>query len=229
MINALASQTFAAILENAPTGLVGTLGVRIDDTEGNTVAPRTTTGIVEVVAGSGTYAKSNLIAPDDPGSYIVIWDANDVFAPEELRVREAPEFAPWSPTVEEVAEHVSARTKTDDGVYVGTFNEDTRPTGEQVETLIANAVADVRAVFTADEVPESSWSFAKRAAELKAALFIELSYFPEQAQDNSPYLQLRALSDQAMKNLIARATALDMFGEDPLPDYPIPLDQDQDQ
>jgi hypothetical protein len=130
----------------------------------------------------------------------------------------------WAPSVQDVARHLTARTKDDNGAYVGTFNNDTRPTADQVQALIDTAVALVRGMFTAADVPEEVQAQAKEAATLKAALSVELSYFPEQAQDNSPYLQLRALSDQAMQTLIARATALDMFGEDPEPVNILPSD-----
>lgn len=123
----------------------------------------------------------------------------------------------WPPSVADVAKHLRARLKDDDGNYGTTFDADTRPTGDEAQALLNNAVAIVRGMFTADDVPANCQNLASEAAILKAALFVELSYFPEQAQDNSPYLQLRALSDQAMATLIARATALDMFGEDPPP------------
>lgn len=80
--------TVTAILEG-PTGLVGTLGVRIENPDGTTHTARTTAGIVEVEAGSGVYVKANLTAPDTVGTYIILWDTgggSPVFSTEELVV-----------------------------------------------------------------------------------------------------------------------------------------------
>ena len=53
------------------TGLVGTIGARIDDGQGATVVARQTTGIVE--EGSAIYV-ATLTAPSTAGTYLVIWD-----------------------------------------------------------------------------------------------------------------------------------------------------------
>ena len=65
--------SIAAVLSNAPTGLVGTLGVQILDSTGAPVVARTTAGIVEKPVGSGEYI-ATLTAPVTVGSYIVFWD-----------------------------------------------------------------------------------------------------------------------------------------------------------
>lgn len=69
MIYASAGSTFEAVVDGFPTGLVGTLGVRILDTPGGAVVlARTTAGIAEAPAGSGLYGVS-LTAPVAVGSY----------------------------------------------------------------------------------------------------------------------------------------------------------------
>lgn len=79
MIQAQAGQPFDAILEGAPTGLEGTLGVRVvDPTTETTVVARTTAGIVEFPAGSGVYGVT-LTAPAlganaAPWPVSVLWD-----------------------------------------------------------------------------------------------------------------------------------------------------------
>lgn len=89
MIYSRAGQTFEATTQGAPTGLEGTIGVRILDTPANTeVLARTTAGISEAVDGSGIYSVS-LTTPDDVGAYSVIWDTgggSPAFASEELIV-----------------------------------------------------------------------------------------------------------------------------------------------
>lgn len=69
------------------TGLVGTLGVRIDDNQGNTVVGRTTAGIIEYPAGSSIYAIASLTAPATVGQYTLTWDDGaGSWATEELVV-----------------------------------------------------------------------------------------------------------------------------------------------
>lgn len=89
MIYAIPGSTFTAVLEGAATGLVGTVGVRIENPDGSNNTARTTSGIVELEAGSGAYAASGLVAPDTAGTYIVIWDTgggSPSWASEELTV-----------------------------------------------------------------------------------------------------------------------------------------------
>lgn len=66
-------QLFESTLDNADTGLTGTLGVRIVDGHGNTTVARSTAGIVETPAGSGVYV-ATLTAPTVGGQYAVVWD-----------------------------------------------------------------------------------------------------------------------------------------------------------
>lgn len=57
----------------ATTGLTGTIGVQIIDIDSMTILlPRTTTGITEIVAGSGVYVWSGTVA--DAIHYLAIWD-----------------------------------------------------------------------------------------------------------------------------------------------------------
>lgn len=78
MIYARPGATFYAELVNAPTGLAGTLGVRIlHRSDGATAAERTAAGIAEQPAGSGRYV-ATLTAPEVVGSYTVFWDDGTV-------------------------------------------------------------------------------------------------------------------------------------------------------
>ena len=88
-IYAQPGQSFEAAADEFPSGLTGTLGVRIDDTPvGTPVLARTTAGIVEHPAGSGLYSVV-LTAPIAEGVYSIVWDsggAAPIYAREELRV-----------------------------------------------------------------------------------------------------------------------------------------------
>ena len=119
----------------------------------------------------------------------------------------------WRPTVEQISAHLRARTVDEGGNVVTAFTEETRPTRLQVESMIEDAVEDVRGRFTSGNIPEGAYSAAYRAAALRAAYYVELSYFPEQAVENSPFLQLRALAEVAMSALIAHAQMRDLFAE----------------
>src|SRR5690349_18573194 len=83
-ITASAGATFEATVNNAPTGLVGTITVRIEDGQNTIVTAATSSGIVE--SGTGIYT-ATLAAPDDAGQYLVIWNDGDVLeASEDLFV-----------------------------------------------------------------------------------------------------------------------------------------------
>lgn len=70
--------TFYSELNNAPTGLVGVVGVRIlRKSDSAEVLARTTKGIIETPAGSGHYV-ATLTAPSATGDYTVFWDTGEV-------------------------------------------------------------------------------------------------------------------------------------------------------
>jgi phage gp36-like protein len=79
--------SFEATLDNAPAGLVGTLGIRVTH-DSATVTARTTAGIVEYPAGSGVYT-ATLTAPSTEGDYRIVWDTGGLtpsWASEDLEV-----------------------------------------------------------------------------------------------------------------------------------------------
>jgi integrase len=73
-----------------------------------------------------------------------------------------------APSVLDVAALLRARTKDSNGMEVGTFNDDTRPTSAQVLTLIDQAVADVQAWLGPNPPPELA-AATRVAASLEAA------------------------------------------------------------
>jgi hypothetical protein len=122
----------------------------------------------------------------------------------------------WAPTVDAVGAQLRARTKDANGNELGTFTEDTRPTGVQVEELIDRATGDMISVLPDPMDPK--WNDrASGVAVLGAAMRVELSFFPEQvATGRSPYPQLKALYDDELKRLVNAAqggdTAMDGSG-----------------
>ncbi len=89
--------SFEASVSNAPTGLVGTIGVQILDGAGGTTVTRSTAGIVEFPAGSGNY-QVTLTAPSTRGSYQILWDEGVISpsttASEQLEVSTSLLVAP---------------------------------------------------------------------------------------------------------------------------------------
>lgn len=91
MITAIAGAQFEAALDNAPTGLVGTIGYKIEDTLGNTVVARTTAGIV---ASAPTSYLATVPAAPAAGMYVLVWDTggtSPTYATETLTVTVSPD------------------------------------------------------------------------------------------------------------------------------------------
>lgn len=135
--------------------------------------------------------------------------------------------ADWLPPVAAVGAVLRSRTKDDEGVEMGTFTPDTRPTGDQTSELIDQAQADVAAEV--GDVPEVLWPAARRVTALGAALQVELTYFPEQvATGRSPYEQLRDQYRDALTRLTAQVGEVNSgdvlgTGDDPgMPSYGFP-------
>jgi hypothetical protein len=112
--------------------------------------------------------------------------------------------ATFSPTVEEVAALIWARTKIPGGGMAGTFTEQTRPTKAEAESIIAQAVDHVAAAIGGEPCNEQLIQSATAAASMLAAILIEASYWPEQAEARgSTAARLESLYDKRMKSLAA--------------------------
>lgn len=81
-----------ATVTGMPTGLTGTIGVRVLDNQGVTTTARTTSGISEYPSGSGFYV-ALLTAPATAGIYTVLWDTGTLSpgttASEDMTVGDA--------------------------------------------------------------------------------------------------------------------------------------------
>lgn len=83
-----------------------------------------------------------------------------------------------------------------------------------------SATNDVAAAV-GSEIAEDLWPMAESVTSYRAAMLIELSYFPEQvATGRSPYEQLKALYTESLKNLLARSTGDAPGGEAGAPSPP---------
>lgn len=107
----------------------------------------------------------------------------------------------YTPDVASVGALLRARTRDTNGAEIGTFTEQTRPTGDQVLSLIRTAVGDLSSAVGSDLALEFHVA-AQQLAVYRAAALIELSFYPEQvATGRSPYAQILALYDGALASL----------------------------
>jgi hypothetical protein len=131
--------------------------------------------------------------PSPGGEYVLRWivpnigNLDDSFSTTDA----IPGASSFVPTVDDVGALLRARTKDQFGNELGTFTADTRPTDDQVLVLIGQAYDYVTARVDSD-LPQESWRAARSAIALKAAMLVELSYWPDQIPANqSPYAALR--------------------------------------
>jgi hypothetical protein len=110
----------------------------------------------------------------------------------------------WLPSPQQVADMLRARTKDDQGEEIGAWTANTRPTEHEVKGLIDTAAGDLlAAVDTLPEDWEDPHGSAAALCARRAAMFIELSYWPEQAaQPGSVYVELRDQWDAGVRALI---------------------------
>lgn len=112
----------------------------------------------------------------------------------------------WPVQVSSVGAVLRSRTRDTNGNEIGTFNGSTRPDYDQVLSLINDAVEGLASAVGSD-LPEDYWPRAGMVATYRAAMLVELSYFPEQvATGRSPYEQLRELYREALADLKASLT-----------------------
>lgn len=109
------------------------------------------------------------------------------------------------PSVDEVGHYLRARTTDRDGNEIGTFDSTTRPTEEQVETYIHDAIAEITTRVGSTFFKEEFAITAANLAAIRAAMSVELSFYPEQiSEGQSSYNSLAELYDKGVMAL-ARA------------------------
>jgi hypothetical protein len=99
----------------------------------------------------------------------------------------------YTPTVEDVATYLRARTRGPAGDELGTFTDQTHPTDDQVAVAIDLAGPFVTGVLGAVPVDSPCEVGARSLWAVKAAELVEISYFPEQLAPGGTVSALRAL------------------------------------
>jgi hypothetical protein len=110
---------------------------------------------------------------------------------------------PWLPTPQQVADLLRARTKDDNSTEIGAWTANTRPTEYEVQGLIQTAAGDLLAavdlLYPAYEDPDGA---ACSLCTYRAAMLVELSYWPEQVQaQQSAYAEYRRAWEDGVKAL----------------------------
>lgn len=209
-MNAVASTEFETRVQGFPTGLAGTVGVQIRDNAGGTTVARTTAGVLEDPAGSGSYV-ATLVAPADAGDYTILWDTGVIspstVATDPLTVTAAAPAPPlgssvtYLPATTDVAALLWNRTRDSNGNYPGDFTALTQPTDDDVNAVIVKAAGHV-AQKIGDTVPAKLEQAAAETVALRAAMLVELSFFGDQISvSRGPYQELAKLYEAALQDL----------------------------
>jgi hypothetical protein len=122
-------------------------------------------------------------------------------------VSATPGIDEW-PTTSDVAAILRSRTQDEFDNEIGEFTDSTRPTGDEVEALIAQAASMVLSrTGSLSELPcaraDDVRSSARYLISIQTAMLIELGYFPEQVNtDRSPYEHMRDLFNTNFDELL---------------------------
>jgi hypothetical protein len=110
----------------------------------------------------------------------------------------------WSPSVQDVANFLIARTRLPNGSLAGTFTDATTPTVASVQAIIAQQVSLLAPRL--GDVPDALADSAGALLALKAAIEVEQSYFMEQiSSDASPHREMCAQFPLALKAYLEAA------------------------
>lgn len=195
-------RTFTTFVTGAPTGRVDEIGYKVQPAGGGVdLIARTVAGIVE--GPVGVYTAEDVLVPPlaELGTYFVVWDDPDLGLVSEEHDMLVLSVLGWAPEIQDVADLLMARTRTRGGALAREFNENTDPTGVDVAGLIAKATNDVAGVL-GDSVPEAFADKAKNLATIRAAMYLELGWYPEQITTNrSPYREFKDLYEKGLLKL----------------------------
>lgn len=160
------------------------------------------------------------------GFYRVIWvDAASNESAPSAPTMDASELAGGiRPTVNDVAKLLRARTQVKGGNESGTFSATTRPTADEVDGMIDDALDEVlgkvksitefASLAPSVEEAEGYERRVRGAIKLYAAVLIEASYFPEQIKaGNSAHDVYLKLYESRIRALIAEGETGEAQGE----------------
>ncbi len=153
--------------------------------------------VVATTDGGHTWRGTTSVVFDAARWWILTWTVTGTGASRQLfRVFVRPDWAyggqDWTPTREQVAAYVPARTvavATLSDTQLGTFDATTRPTGDQVDEIIVGAVAWVMMrtgpIVTGTPMAPILADNATTVAAIRAAGMVELAYPVRDADINT--------------------------------------------
>lgn len=208
MIEALTGQSFRARLVGYDIGRSTFLSVKVIDSNNDSVVIPEQNGVSESAAAPGNYNSPWMVAPSyASNSLLIIWtdtETGDTFEEELIISEDVPSAPPGiTPTLAEVGSLLRTRTRNSGGTELGTFTDDTRPTGSEVQNLIFSSVSEVQDSIGTADVPPQVEQAVKNTIILYTAMQIELTYFPEQVgSGKSPYNEYKGLYDERLPRLV---------------------------
>lgn len=204
-----ANETFTATLVD-PAGDIEYLGARVEVPVTREIV--SFWRVAELVGATWTV---DIEAPINAGDYLLVWRTGDPEPPDyetfiPLHVTAAGVLVPVPfpevqredirPTIEDIVALEQTRTAAGGGGEIREFTEDTRPSAQEVENLIDQAVGAVMNQISEPRFSEAHFDGARHAAALYTAMLIEGGYFKE-GLDNSGVDLWRTLFNQAIINL----------------------------
>jgi hypothetical protein len=197
MIQAQVNNPAEASIWGVPVVETGIEWEVYDPPTGTTIIPRNSVGIT--TPRPQVYTAT--FTPTQVGAFAVRWTSNGgakLLGEEDLLVTVGPPTIVVGsgpiPSMAELGSFMRARTKTSGGAEAGVFNADTRPTDAQAATALAGAAVEVYVCTGSDfsglsaELRARVEEMVRRAVMYRAAMDIELGYWPEQTNtDRSPF------------------------------------------
>lgn len=212
-MQAIANEPFIATLV-APVGLSGDwpLGARIEVPVTREIVSFWRVGSL---SASGDEWQVATEAPIAAGDYNLVWRTGDpeppeyeTFIPLHVTISGVVAAVPYDivqaedirPTLDDIVALEQTRTASGGGGEVREFTETTRPSVDEVENLIDQAVGAVMNQISEPRFSEGHFVGVQHAVALYTAMLIEGGYFKE-GLDNSGVELWRTLFNQAIVNL----------------------------
>jgi hypothetical protein len=219
-MSVLPGAEFTADISHYETGAVGELEFRLVDSEGGEALAWSAAAIVQVTAeddGPDWIYRATRAAPAATGIYVPQWrlaaTPEEVWADDDPIVVSLFAFEPpvWAPTPAHVAAILRARTRGGESMDAatareqGVFTTSTRPTFDQVVELCGLAAAEMSSAIGGRTPCTAALALsATSAAAYRAAMLVEISYFPEQTTgDQTAFAALEKMWAATWKSAVA--------------------------
>lgn len=107
----------------------------------------------------------------------------------------------YEPNIDQVARKIMSRTRDKYGKTLGTFTNETFPSNTQVQAIASDVTLEIADVI-GDVIPDAFADDATNVAALRAAMQVELNFFPEQINTNrSSYAQMKEQYEESLMRL----------------------------